>query len=92
MPTNSIYDLQKKSKKFKWTQEAEIAFKEIKELLISLPVLRAPTHDCFFQIEIILHMKVLEAHCFKSKRMNGLLLVIIPKDYQPQQRILESLN
>ena len=34
-----IYDLQKKSKKFKWTQEAEIAFKEIKELLISPPVL-----------------------------------------------------
>ena len=25
-----IYDLQKKSKKIKWTQEAEIAFKEIK--------------------------------------------------------------
>ena len=25
-----IYDLQKKSKKFKWTQEAEKAFKEIK--------------------------------------------------------------
>ena len=39
-----IYDLQKKFKKFKWTQEAEIAFKEIKELLISPPVLRAPRH------------------------------------------------
>ena len=38
-----IYDLQKKSKKFKWTQEAEKAFKEIKELLISLPVVRALT-------------------------------------------------
>ena len=36
-----IYDLQKKSKRFKWTQEAEKAFKEIKELLISPPVLRA---------------------------------------------------
>ena len=43
-----IYDLQKKSKKFKWTQEAEIAFKEIKELLISLPGLRAPTPDGLF--------------------------------------------
>ena len=43
-----IYDLQKKSIKFKWTQEAEIAFKEIKELLISLPVLRAPTPDGLF--------------------------------------------
>ena len=46
-----IYNLQKKSKKFKWTQEAEIAFKEIKELLISLPVLRAPTSDGLFQLE-----------------------------------------
>ena len=43
-----IYDLQKKSKKFKWTQEAEKVFKEMKELLISLPVLRAPTPDSLF--------------------------------------------
>ena len=43
-----IYNLQKKSKKFKWTQEAEKAFKEIKELLISPPVLRAPTPEGSF--------------------------------------------
>ena len=43
-----IYDLQKKSKKFKWTQEAEEAFKEIKELLISPPVLRALTPEGLF--------------------------------------------
>ena len=43
-----IYDLQKKSKKFKWTQEAEKAFKEIKELLISPPVLRALTLEGLF--------------------------------------------
>ena len=43
-----IYDLQKKSEKFKWTQEAEKAFKEIKELLISPPVLRAPTPEGLF--------------------------------------------
>ena len=43
-----IYDLQKKSKKIKWTQEREISFKEIKELLISLPLLRAPTPDALF--------------------------------------------
>ena len=30
-----IYDSQRKSKKFKWTEEAETAFKEIKELLIA---------------------------------------------------------
>ena len=46
-----IYDLQKKSKKFKWTQEAEKAFKEIKELLISPPVLRAVTQEGLFQLE-----------------------------------------
>ena len=43
-----IYNLQKKSKKFKWTQEAEKAFKEIKELLVSLPVLRASTPKGLF--------------------------------------------
>ena len=47
----SIDDLQKKSKKFKWTQEAEKVFKEIKELLISQPVLRAPIPEGLFQIE-----------------------------------------
>ena len=33
-----IYDLQKKSKKFKWTEEAEKAFNDIKKLLINPPV------------------------------------------------------
>ena len=47
-----IYDLKKKSKKFKWTQEVEKAFKEIKELLISPPVLRALTPEGLFRLEI----------------------------------------
>ena len=46
-----IYDLQKKSKKFKWTDEAKKTFKDIKELLISPTVLRAPTPDGLFQLE-----------------------------------------
>ena len=46
-----IYDLQKKAKKFKWTDEAEKAFNEIKKLLISLPVLKAPTPDGLFRLE-----------------------------------------
>ena len=46
-----IYNLQKKSTKFKWTQGAEIAFKEIKEHLISPPILRAPTPDGLFRLE-----------------------------------------
>ena len=39
------------SKKFKWTEEAEKAFNDIKELLISPPVLKAPTPDGLFHLE-----------------------------------------
>ena len=46
-----IYDLQKKVKKFKWTEEAERAFYDIKKLLISQPVLKAPTPDGLFHLE-----------------------------------------
>ena len=46
-----IYDLQKKSKKFKWTTVAEKAFNEIKELLISPPILQAPTPNGLFHLE-----------------------------------------
>ena len=46
-----IYDLQKKAKKFKWMDEAERAFNEIKQLLVSPPVLKAPTPDGLFRLE-----------------------------------------
>ena len=46
-----IYDLQKKAKKFKWTEEAEKAFSDIKKLLINTPVLKAPTPDGLFQLK-----------------------------------------
>ena len=46
-----IYDLQKKVKKLKWTEEAERAFNNIKKLLINLPVLKAPTPDGLFYLE-----------------------------------------
>ena len=46
-----IYDLQKKSKKFKWTEEVEKAFNDITELLISPPVLKAPMPDGLFHLE-----------------------------------------
>ena len=46
-----IFDLQKKSKKFKWTEEAEKAFNDIKQLLINPPVLKAPTSDGLFCLE-----------------------------------------
>ena len=43
--------MQKKSKKFKWTEEAEKAFNDIKDLLISPPVLKAPIPDGLFYLE-----------------------------------------
>ena len=46
-----IYDLQKKEKKFKWTEEAERAFNDIKKLLISPSVLKVPTPDGLFCLE-----------------------------------------
>ena len=46
-----IYDLQKKAKKFKWMNEAEKDFIEIKKLLVSLPVLKAPTPDGLFRLK-----------------------------------------
>ena len=50
-----IYDLQKKAKKFKWTEDAKKAFNEIKKLLINPPVLKAlhlmdyPTRKRYFE-------------------------------------------
>ena len=46
-----MYDLQKKSKKFKWTDEAEKAFNDIKQLLVNPPLLKAPTPDGLFRLE-----------------------------------------
>ena len=43
--------MQKKSKKFKWIEEAEKAFNDIKELLINPPVLKAPMPDGLFHLE-----------------------------------------
>ena len=46
-----IYDIQKKLKKFKWTDKAEKAFNDIKKLLVNAPVLKAPTPDGLFRWE-----------------------------------------
>ena len=46
-----IYGIQKKSKKFKWTDEAEKAFNDIKQLLVNPPILKAPTPDGLFRLE-----------------------------------------
>ena len=46
-----IYDLQKKAKKFKWMDEAEKAFNEIKKLLLRPPVLKASTPEGLFRLK-----------------------------------------
>ena len=51
MTPDTYLQLTKKSQKFKWTEEAEKAFKDIKELLIKPPVLRALTPDGLFWLE-----------------------------------------
>ena len=43
--------MQKTSKEFKWREEAKKAFNDIKELLISPPVLKAPIPDGLFCLE-----------------------------------------
>ena len=43
--------MQKKAKKFKWTEEANKAFKENKKSLINSPILKVPTPDGLFQLE-----------------------------------------
>ena len=48
-----IYNLQKKSKEFKWTEETEKAFNDIKQLLINPPVLKSPTPDGLFHLESV---------------------------------------
>ena len=46
-----IYDLQKKAKKFKCMDETEKAFKGIKKLLVSPPVLKTPTSEGLFRLK-----------------------------------------
>lgn len=49
--TTPITDLLKKSKKFKWNEEAERALDELKSVLTSSPVLANPRYDIPFIIE-----------------------------------------
>ena len=65
-----IYDLQKKAKKFKWTEEAEKAFNEIKKLLINPPVLKHLHLMDYSDSKVIPQEKVWVALYYKSKEMN----------------------
>ena len=48
-----IYDIQKKSKKFKSTDEAGKAFNDIKKLLVNPPVLKAPAFGGYHLLLVI---------------------------------------
>ena len=66
-----IYDLQKKAKMFKWTEEAEKAFNEIKKLLINPPVLKVPTPDRLFQLESNTSREGVGGTLLQKQEMNG---------------------
>ena len=66
-----IYDLQKKAKKFKWTDEAEKTFNEIKKLLVCPPVLKAPNLTVYFDSKVTPQEKVWVVLYSKSKETNG---------------------
>ena len=66
-----IYNLHKKAKKSKWTEEAKKVFNKIKKLLINPPVLKAPTPDGLFRLESDTSREGMGAHYYKSKEMNG---------------------
>ena len=86
-----IYNLQKKSKKFKWTQEAEKAFKEIKELLVSPPVFRAPSPEGLFQLESDTSHEGVRGTFFQ-KQGDEWAVIGYHSNSPLQQRILELLN
>jgi hypothetical protein len=43
--SNSITELQKKNKKFVWTEKCAEAFQRLKELLTTTPILKSPNMD-----------------------------------------------
>ena len=47
---NPIMELQKKNKKFVWTEKCTEAFRRLKELLTTTPILRVPDMDADFLV------------------------------------------
>ena len=66
-----IYDLKKKSEKFKWTEEVEKALDDIKELLISPPVLKAPMLNGLFCLESDTSQEGVGGTLLQNKEKNG---------------------
>ena len=66
-----IYDLQQKSKKFKWTDEAEKAFNDVKMLLVNPPVMKAPTPDGLFRLKSDTSQEGVGSTLLQKQGMNG---------------------
>jgi hypothetical protein len=47
---NPIMELQKRNKKFVWTEKCEEAFRRVKELLTTAPILKVPDMDADFLV------------------------------------------
>ena len=87
-----IYDLQKKSKKFKWTEEAEKAFNDIKKLLVNPPVLKAPTPDGLFHLESDTSREGVGSTLLQKQGNEWVVIGYHSKNYLHQLRILELQN
>ena len=83
-----IYNLQKKAKKFKWTEEAKKALNEIKKLLINPPVLKAPTPDGLFQLESDTLREGIGGTLLQKQRDEWVVIGYHSKRLPNQQRIL----
>ena len=87
-----IYDLQKKLKKFKWTEEAEKAFNNIKQLLINPPILKTPTPDDLFHLESDTSQEGVGSTLLQKQINEWVVIGYHSKDYPNRLRILELLN
>ena len=61
-----LHELAKPNSSFSWTTDAQAAFEKLKQLLISAPVLRAPTGDDSFILEVDASDKG-EGACLKAR-------------------------
>ena len=64
-----LFDLTKKDKKFQWNQDCEESFKELKNRLISAPILAFPQvggSNFILDTDSILMPSVLSSHKFKT--------------------------
>ena len=69
MTPDTYLQLTKEVKRFKWTDEAEKAFKDMKELLISPPVLKALTPDGLFWLKSDISFEGVGRHFISKARI-----------------------